>query len=363
MNARQLLIGTSLVVMLLASGCDRLDMYDQPRYDPLAASNFFADGRSARPQVEGTIARGHLDADIPLVTGKESGQFVSQIPEGVWQKLYDRDPRRFHKPLDQVKPQELRLALLERGEERYNIYCSVCHSRLGDGNGMIVRRGFRKPPSFHIERLRNAPDGHFFDVVTRGIGAMPSYASRIAVIDRWAIVAYIRALQLSENAHIDDVPEKRRSELLKQTPVSAAAQGSGSSAPDSQKSIPGIPRSRRPSHERACRSGILPAHCRATRGNRRHSGRGGLPGRLYADARPVLSGVPDRLHVLAGHVAGMPRPGHVAWIERRRLGTIDPPRAGIRLSNFAADGCVVHASVAGRRAHVSLDRSRVCAPP
>jgi mono/diheme cytochrome c family protein len=241
MSARQLGIWTLLVVVLLASGCDRLDMYDQPRYDPLAASNFFADGRSARPQVEGTIARGHLNADVPLQTGKfqtgkESGQFVSQIPEGVWQKLYDRDPRRFNKPLSEVKPPELRLALLERGQERYNIYCSVCHSRLGDGNGMIVRRGFRKPPSFHIERLRNAPDGHFFDVITRGIGAMPSYASRIAVVDRWAIVAYIRALQLSENAGIDDVPEAERSELLKQTPVSAAAQGA--TAPNSTPQTP-----------------------------------------------------------------------------------------------------------------------------
>ncbi len=225
MSGRNLATWAPLIALLLASGCDRLDMYDQPRYDPLAASSFFADGRSARPQVEGTIARGHLNADLPLVTGKDSGQLVSKIPDAVWRDIYDRNPRRFQEPFEKVKPTELRLALLERGHERFNIYCSVCHSRLGDGNGMIVQRGFRKPPSFHIERLRNAPDGHFFDVVTRGIGAMPSYASRIAVVDRWAIVAYIRALQLSENARIDDVPESERERLTRQTAVGAAASG------------------------------------------------------------------------------------------------------------------------------------------
>ena len=219
------LLAAPLVAVLLASGCDRLDMYDQPRYDPLAASSFFEDGLSARPHVEGTIARGHLDADVPLMTGKDAGgQLVSKIPDSVWREIYDRNPRRFKKPFEQVQPAELRLALLERGHERFDIYCSVCHSRLGDGNGMIVRRGFRKPPSFHIERLRNAPDGHFFDVVTRGIGAMPSYASRIVPADRWAIVGYIRALQLSENARIEDVPEKERQPLTQQTAVGAAAQ-------------------------------------------------------------------------------------------------------------------------------------------
>jgi mono/diheme cytochrome c family protein len=224
MSGRIFAAWAPLVAALLAGGCDRLDMYDQPRYDPLAASDFFDDGLSARPQIDGTIARGHLNADMPLVTGKESDQLVSKIPDGVWREIYDRDPRRFKQPFDQVQPAELRLALLERGHERFDIYCSVCHSRLGDGNGMVVQRGFRKPPSFHIERLRNVPDGHFFDVVTRGIGAMPSYASRIMVVDRWAIVAYIRALQLSGNARIDDVPENERQQLTRQTAVGAAAQ-------------------------------------------------------------------------------------------------------------------------------------------
>jgi len=187
-------------------GCDRLDMYDQPRYKPLAASDFFADGLSARPRVEGTIARGELHEDEPLYTGKEAGILVSQIPQSVYGALYDNVPRQFNHPLDQSEPAELRRALLMRGRERFDIHCSVCHGRTGDGDGMIVRRGFRKPPSYHIERLRNAPAGHFFDVITNGLGAMPSYANRIEVADRWAIVAYVRALQLSQNARINDVP-------------------------------------------------------------------------------------------------------------------------------------------------------------
>jgi len=181
-------------------------MYDQPRYKPLAGSDFFVDGLSARPRVEGTIARGELHDDEPLYTGKDAGILVSQIPQSVYGALYDNIPRRFNQPPDQSEPAELRRALLMRGRERFDIHCSVCHGRTGDGDGMIVRRGFRKPPSLHIERLRNAPAGHFFDVVTNGLGAMPSYANRIDVADRWAIVAYVRALQLSQNARINDVP-------------------------------------------------------------------------------------------------------------------------------------------------------------
>lgn len=183
---------------LAASGCDMLDMYDQPRYEPLEASEFFADGGSARPLVEGTIPRGWLREDEALYTGKVEGQFVSKPPL----------------PVDR--------ALLQRGQERFNIYCSVCHSRTGDGDGMIVRRGFRRPPSFvTTERLLEAPAGHFFDVMTNGIGAMPSYASRISPEDRWAIVAYIRALQLAQNARLEDAPPEKRAELLKSPEASA----------------------------------------------------------------------------------------------------------------------------------------------
>lgn len=209
-QGRRTLRATALpAILALVVGCDRLDMYDQPRYKPLAGSDFFVDGLSARPRVEGTIARGELHDDEPLYTGKEAGTLVSQIPQSVYGALYDNPSLRFDQPLDQAQPAAQRRALLMRGRERFDIHCSVCHGRTADGDGMIVRRGFRKPPSLHIERLRNAPAGHFFDVITSGLGAMPSYANRIDVADRWAIVAYVRALQLSQNARISDVPSDK----------------------------------------------------------------------------------------------------------------------------------------------------------
>lgn len=172
------------------AGCDMLDMYDQPRYEPLEASEMFDDHGSSRQLVAGTVPRGWLREDDALYTGKLDGEFVSKLP------------------------MELDEKLMKRGQQRFNIYCSVCHSRTGDGNGMIVERGFRRPPSLHIDRLRDAPAGHFFDVMTNGFGAMPSYASRIEPADRWAIVAYIRALQLSHNARINDVPSEERPNLI-----------------------------------------------------------------------------------------------------------------------------------------------------
>jgi mono/diheme cytochrome c family protein len=206
---RKLLLGSLLALCL---GCDRLDMYDEPRYEPLEASDFFDDGLSARPHLEGTVARGHLRDDQALYTGKSGGKLASQIPDSAYRLLYDRHPERFNGPFDDLQPVELRRALLERGQQRFNIFCSVCHGRTGKGDGMVVQRGFRKPPSYHGDetngdRLRSAPSGHFFDVVTNGFGAMPSFANRIDVEDRWAIVAYIRALQLSRNARVEDVPE------------------------------------------------------------------------------------------------------------------------------------------------------------
>ncbi|MBS0208348.1 MAG: cytochrome c [Planctomycetes bacterium] len=205
----------AVVLCIVASscGCDRLDMYDQPRHEAMEASNFFPDGLSARPRVPGTIARGQLHADEALFTGRVGGQSVSQLPDGALRAIHARFPQRFKQPFDKTDLVELRQALLERGHERFDIYCSVCHGGAGAGDGMIVRRGFRKPPSFHIDRLRNAPAGHYFDIVTSGVGAMPSYASRIGAADRWAIVAYVRALQLSQNARLDDVPADARSIL------------------------------------------------------------------------------------------------------------------------------------------------------
>lgn len=178
-------------IFLWLGGCQQ-KMADQPRYEPLQKSELFDDQRASRPLVEGTVPRGQLKADEEFYTGKANNEPAKVFPFPV-----DRE-------------------LLLRGQERFTIFCSPCHSRLGDGQGMIVRRGFRPPPSFHIDRLREAPPGHFFDVISHGFGAMPDYAEQIAPRDRWAIVGYIRALQLSQNAALADVPESERAALLKE---------------------------------------------------------------------------------------------------------------------------------------------------
>lgn len=167
--------------VIALAGC-RQDMHNQPKFKPLRQNDFYADKRASRPVIEGTIARGQLNEDTYFYTGKLGPNPGEVFPFPV---------------TDQV---------VNRGQERYTIYCTPCHSALGDGNGMIVQRGLRRPPSFHDERLRKAPVGHFFDVMTNGFGAMPDYSSQIAVRDRWAIIAYIRALQLSQNATQADVP-------------------------------------------------------------------------------------------------------------------------------------------------------------
>src|SRR5574341_1555486 len=175
---------------LLIAGCDNME--DQPRVDPFEASTFFKDGQAARPLIAGTVPRDHLRIDEHLYTGKSKGTFVGTFPFPITHRI------------------------LERGQERYNIYCSVCHDRTGNGNGIIVKRGFRPPPSFHIDRLRTAPAGQLFDVITNGFGAMSGYAIEIPVQDRWAIVAYLHAFQLSQNAKITDIPEVERQKLEKE---------------------------------------------------------------------------------------------------------------------------------------------------
>ena len=164
-------------------------MHDQPKYIPLRESTFFTDARSARPIVEGTVARGQLHEDELLYTGKLNGQDAT------------------------VFPLRVDAATMARGQERFNIYCSPCHGRTGQGDGMVVLRGYRRPPSFHQDRLRDAPVGHFFDVITNGFGAMPDYAAQIRPADRWAIIAYVRALQLSGHATLADVPASERNKL------------------------------------------------------------------------------------------------------------------------------------------------------
>jgi len=178
----------ALAALLLTSAC-RLDMHDQPKYTPLRESDFFSDRRSARPVLEGTVARGQLKDDELLQTGRVNGQLSGEFPYAVTAEV------------------------IARGRERYDIFCAPCHDRTGRGNGMIVRRGYRQPPSFHLERLRQVPAGHFVDVMTNGFGAMPDYRTQVPAADRWAIVAYIRALQLSAGATLDQVPPDQREKL------------------------------------------------------------------------------------------------------------------------------------------------------
>jgi len=176
--------------LLFALGACRNDMHDQPRMKPLRRSDFFADAREGRALLPGTVARGELNEDVYYLTGYEA-------------------PNRYGNRL----PFPLTAEVLVRGQERFNIYCSPCHSRVGDGNGMVVQRGYRKPPSFHTDALRNAPLGHFYDVIANGFGAMPDYAQQVPPSDRWAITAYIRALQLAQNATVADVPDNMRGNI------------------------------------------------------------------------------------------------------------------------------------------------------
>ena len=201
----QTIAGLGLAMLL--SGC-RLDMHDQPKFKPLRMSDFYADLRSSRPLEPGTIARGELRQDSYFYTGMINGNPGDEMPFPVTK------------------------AVLERGRQRFNIYCAPCHSRVGDGNGMIVQRGYRRPPSYHIDRLRNAPLGHFFDVITNGFGAMPDYVAQVPARDRWAIIAYIRALQLSQEAPLSLVPPEERDRMLSpQPPQIPATPGSGATTP------------------------------------------------------------------------------------------------------------------------------------
>jgi mono/diheme cytochrome c family protein len=185
---RAMRISGALLLVLSAIAC-RQDMHDQPKYQPLERSTFFLDQQASRSPVAETVARGELREDTLLYTGKVDGSDALMFPFRVDESV------------------------MARGRERFNIYCSPCHGRTGLGDGMVVRRGYRRPPSFADERLRQAPIGHFFDVMTNGFGAMPDYAAQIKVADRWAIVAYLRALQLSAHATMDDVPAAERGRL------------------------------------------------------------------------------------------------------------------------------------------------------
>jgi mono/diheme cytochrome c family protein len=174
-----------LLLVGATAGC-RIDMHVQPYYRTMSKSDFFADNRSARLPVEGTVARGDLHEDTYFYTGKIGNAPGEYLPFPVTKDV------------------------LDRGRERFNINCTPCHGRVGDGNGFIPSRGFRRPPSYHIERLRNVPLGYFFDVMTNGFGVMPEYGTQVSARDRWCIAAYIRALQMSQNATSADIPEGQK---------------------------------------------------------------------------------------------------------------------------------------------------------
>jgi mono/diheme cytochrome c family protein len=193
----------AFIIALLAAGCEKEDMASQPKEKPMQQSVFFADQSSARPAVIGAIARGDLDADSLLNRGYQRGLPATTFP--------DHYPTEADGPFPMQGPR-LRL-VLRRGREQFTIYCAMCHGDAGDGHGIIVQRGFPLPPSYHLDRLRTAPVGHFFDVITNGYGAMYGYGDRIAPADRWTIVAYIRTLQLSQGAAAEELSPTQRDSL------------------------------------------------------------------------------------------------------------------------------------------------------
>jgi len=196
---------------LVAAGC-RQDMHDAPRYEAYEASSSFPDGRASRTAPTGTVARGWLRDDEALYTGKVAGQVVDLFPFAIAH------------------------ADLQRGQQRFNIYCTPCHGQLGDGNGMVVQRGLRQAASYHQDRLRTEKIGYFYDVITNGFGAMQGYAEQIPVRDRWLIVAYVRALQLSQHATVAEVPADRRAQLdasVSETP--SASTGTPAAAAPAEK--------------------------------------------------------------------------------------------------------------------------------
>ena len=191
-------LAVAALCLLAATGC-RQDMHNTPSAQPLRESHFVKGVSSARPLVEGTIARGTLQDYAAFFTGKSGAVLVDALPF------------------------PLTAEVLDRGQQRYNIYCAPCHGVSGNGDGMIVKRGYRQPPSYHVERMRTAPLGHYYDVMTNGFGAMPDYRAQVAPRDRWAIAAYVRALQLSQHAPAAEFPQEERDKLSK--PAAAAAPG------------------------------------------------------------------------------------------------------------------------------------------
>jgi cytochrome c len=188
-----------LALFAVTGAACRQDMHDTPRVEANEATDAFADGRGNRPLVENTVARGWLNDDEQLTTGKVGGTLVDEFPFPVTREV------------------------LERGQDRFDAFCSPCHGRTGLGNGMVVQRGLKVPPSFHEDRLRTSPVGYYFDVMTNGFGVMQDYRAQVNVKDRWAIAAYIRALQLSQRANLADVPADKVPDLDRPATTEQAA--------------------------------------------------------------------------------------------------------------------------------------------
>ena len=217
-------IGPEMVLVALTAcllaGCQQ-QMAKQPKYLPLEASEFFEDGRSARPLIAGTVARGHLRTDEAFYAGKhgpsaEAIHAVSIIAAGSGNVFSPLAFAMAQSSYVDTFPFPVTLEVLERGRERFTIFCAVCHCPLGDGDGVVVERGFTRPPSFHSDRLRSAPVGYFYNVITHGFGSMPDYSAQVPAKDRWAIAASIRALHLRQNARLSELPPEERQAAITQ---------------------------------------------------------------------------------------------------------------------------------------------------
>jgi mono/diheme cytochrome c family protein len=227
------LLALTLLALGLVGGCQQ-KMAQQPSYQPDDRCDFFADKTSNRHEVAGTVARGHLHSDLALFTGRQSGSppplarlatVAGNREDAEARPLLEAEAAQFADFVDTF-PIAINSEVVEHGRNRYLIYCVVCHDAAGTGLGKIVERGYTRPPSYHIERLRRAPVGYLYRVVTDGYGSMPSYAGQIGVRDRWAIVAYLRALQLSQHFPVEDLPEEMRGEWLESKKVAMARGGS-----------------------------------------------------------------------------------------------------------------------------------------
>jgi len=218
LGVRQLVGAMVLPLLFISVGCRR-DMQDQPKMKPYRGTSFFGDGTSMRQPIDGTIPRGQLRSDTEYFTGKKANAPRATATPGTQPQTAGAPANTYPDDIDTF-PFPVTKEVVDRGRQRYEIFCTACHGLTGNGDGMIVRRGFRRAASFNDDRLRQAPVGHFFDAITNGWGAMPSYASQIPVQDRWAIITYIRALQLSQQniAAASASPARQNSPAASATP-------------------------------------------------------------------------------------------------------------------------------------------------